>query len=91
MTIIKPGLFLIMQQCPCHKNLLRRMYFGSRSFQILCDDYHKCVEAHEYWAQSKGGQAQERSQEYREMMKGLKNEIKERIRANKKIDTGDLG
>ena len=89
MTIIKPGLFLIMRQYPAHKNRLRRMYFGSRSFQILCDDYQKCVEAQEYWAQSNADQAQDRSKEYREMMEGIKIEIQERINANEKFDAGD--
>lgn len=88
MTVIKPGLFLIMQQCPSRKNLLRRMYLGSRSFQTLCDDYQKCVEAQEYWAQSNADQAQERSKEYREMMEGIEIEIKERINAKENIDAG---
>jgi hypothetical protein len=86
MTVIKPGLFLIMRQCPSHKNMLRRMYLDSRSFQTLCDDYQKCLEAQEYWAQSTAIQAQERSNEYREMMQGIKIEIKERINGNEKKD-----
>lgn len=89
MTVIKPGLFLIMQQCPSHKNLLRRMYLGSRSFQILCDDYQKCVEAQKYWAQSNADQAPERSNEYRDMMEDIETEIKERINAKEKIDDGN--
>ncbi len=79
MTVIKPGLFLIMQQWPSKKNILRRMYRGSRSFQTLCDDYQKCIEAMKYWTQSDYVQALERCNEYQDMMNGLENEIKERI------------
>ena len=81
MSVIHPGLFLIMQQFPSEKDNLRRMYMGSQSFQTLCEDYQKCTEALAYWRRSGQKQAMERSHEYKELRKGLEEEIKECIGA----------
>ena len=48
MSVIHPGLFLIMHRFPSEKNNLRRLYLNSQSFQTLCDDYQKCTEAIEH-------------------------------------------
>ncbi|WP_419662274.1 hypothetical protein Dvar_27280 [Desulfosarcina variabilis str. Montpellier] len=79
MSVINPGLFLIMQRFPSAKDNLRQMYLSSPSFQSLCDDYQKCTEAIEHWTRSGHDQASERSREYRELRKSLESEIKERI------------
>ena len=81
MSVIHPGLFLIMHRFPSEKNNLRQLYLDSQSFQILCDDYQKCTEAIEHWTQSAHDQAPQRSREYRELRQGLEWEIKERIDA----------
>jgi hypothetical protein len=81
MSVIHPGLFLIMHRFPSEKNNLRRLYLDSQSFQTLCDDYQKCTEAIEHWTHSRHDQALARSREYRELRQGLEWEIKERIDA----------
>ncbi|BBO74831.1 hypothetical protein DSCW_22480 [Desulfosarcina widdelii] len=81
MSVIHPGLFLILERFPSEKDNLRRMYTRSQSFQTLCDDYQKCTEALAYWRQSGQDQALERSSEYEELKQGLEEEIKERIGA----------
>ena len=59
MSVIHPGLFLILERFPSEKDNLRRMYTRSQSFQTLCDDYQKCTEALAYWRQSGQDQALE--------------------------------
>jgi hypothetical protein len=81
MSVIHPGLFLIMQRFPSQKDKLRRLYLSSPSFQTLCEDYHKCTEALEHWMQSKHENALERSREYRELKQGLESEVEEHIGA----------
>ena len=45
MAVIHPGLFLIMQRFPAERDHLRSLYLNSQSFQTLCDDYQKCMDA----------------------------------------------
>ena len=79
MSVIHPGLFLIMQEFPSYKDKLRAMYMRSQSFQTLCDDYQECTKALEHWMRSRHEKASERSREYRELKQCLECEIKERI------------
>lgn len=79
MSIIHPGLFLIMSRFPSDKDALRRMYRNSQSFQNLCDDYRKCLKAISYWTASVDDLAAERSREYVELCQDLEWEIRELI------------
>lgn len=81
MSVIHPSLFLIMQRFPAQKDLLRRRYLKSSSFQTLCDDYRKCTQALEHWTRSEHALAPERSRDYQELLQGLENEIAELIGA----------
>ncbi len=79
MSVIHPGLFLIMQQFPSAKDSLRRLYRSSASFQTLCDDYQSCTNAIAHWTRSQQEQALERRREYQELKRSLECEIEERI------------
>ncbi len=79
MSVIHPGLFLIMRRFPFEKDNLRQLYLSSQSFQTLCDDYQKCTEALEHWTRSGHEQAPARSREYQELRQGLEWEIRAHI------------
>jgi len=79
MSVIHPGLFLIMQRYPAHKDALRRMYLSSPSFQTLCDDYQQCSQALEHWTRSEHALAPELSRDYHQLLQGLESEIKELV------------
>jgi hypothetical protein len=81
MSMIHPGLFLIMQRFPSQRDRLRRLYLSSPSFQTICDDYQKCTEALEHWMRSGHDNASERSREYQELKQSLESEVEERIGA----------
>ena len=81
MSMIHPGLFLIMQRFPSQRNRLRRLYLSSPSFQTICDDYQKCTEALEHWMRSGHDNASERSREYQELKQSLESEVEEHIGA----------
>lgn len=83
MSVIHPGLFLIMRKFPSHKDHLRRLYLRSESFQTLCDDYKKCVDAMARWLPSGPEQVPQRSDEYLELMIELESEIEELIRSER--------
>ena len=84
MSIIRPGLFLVMQRFPNKKDELRHMYLTSQTFQAFCDDYHKCTNALEYWTRSDHEEAEKRSREYRELRENLESEIMEIINGDEK-------
>lgn len=75
MTVIHPGLFLILQRFPDHKDALRQMYRESESFQSTCYQYQKCSEALRYWAKSRRADAPDRHREYMMLLHELELEI----------------
>ena len=75
MTIITPGLFLVMNRFPDRRNELRQMYRTSESFESLCLNYQKCSAALDYWGKSKSEQAPERQREYAALLQELELEI----------------
>jgi hypothetical protein len=79
MPVIHPGLFLIMQRFPDHKDVLRQLHHQNEPFQTLCDDYKKCKSALDHWALSKHELAPDRYREYLELKKDLESEIQQRL------------
>ncbi len=77
MSIIHPGLFLIMRRFPTQRNALRCLYMNNSTFQAVCHDYQECEMALAHWRQSPEDQAQERYFEYLELLQSLELEIKE--------------
>ena len=75
MTIITPGLFLVMNRFPDRRNALRQLYRSSESFESLCLNYQKCSDALVYWGKSEGKQATDRHEEYSELLLELELEI----------------
>ena len=75
MTVIQPGLFLIMQRFPDNRDVLRQRFLNSEYFQSLCKDYQKCSEALSYWAKSDHEYARDRYQEYCLLLQELESDI----------------
>ena len=75
MTVIHPGLFLILRRFPDHKEDLRQMHRTSESFQSICHNYQKCSEALDYWAKSSRSEAPDRHREYKMLLEELELEI----------------
>jgi hypothetical protein len=75
MTVIHPGLFLILQRFPDHKDALRQMYRESESFQSICYQFQKCQEAVRYWAKSERPEAADRHREYMTLLHELELEV----------------
>jgi predicted enzyme involved in methoxymalonyl-ACP biosynthesis len=64
-----------MKRFPDNKDALRQMYRASKSFQSICQNYQKCSEALNYWAESEDENAPEREKEYSELLQELELEI----------------
>jgi hypothetical protein len=75
MAVIHPSLFLIMKLFPDRKNALRQMYRTSKTFQSICQNYQKCSEALNYWAESEDENASDREKEYAALLQELELEI----------------
>jgi hypothetical protein len=75
MTVIHPGLFLLLRRFPNQKGTLRRIYHSSESFQSICHNYQKCSEALHYWAKSSRSEAPDRHREYKMLLEELELEI----------------
>jgi hypothetical protein len=76
MTVIHPGLFLILRRFPDHKDALRQMHRTSESFQSTCHNYQKCTEALHYWTKSSRSEAPDRNREYKMLLHELETEVK---------------
>jgi hypothetical protein len=75
MTVIQPGLFLLMQRFPDNKDVLRHRFLNSKSFQSICKDYQSCSDALAYWAKSERENAPDRHREYCVLLQELESDI----------------
>ena len=75
MSVIQPGLFLILQRFPHQKDALRRLYRTSESFQAICHSYQQCTKALDYWSASSKKESPNRQLEYSQLIIELEQEI----------------
>lgn len=75
MTIIHPGLFLLIERYPDRGPALRCLYAKSTGFQALCADYQQCSEAIRYWSKSEDESGPVRHREYQALLNELETEI----------------
>jgi hypothetical protein len=75
MTVIQPGLFLLMQRFPDKKDVLRHRFLDSKSFQSICKDYQRCSDALAYWAKSERENAPDLHREYCVLLQDLEVDI----------------
>ncbi len=91
MSVIYPGLFSVMRRFPAEKDTLRRIYLNNRTFQVICVDYQRCVDAHDYWSHSEDDRASERCCEYKELQKNLEQEVEDFLSCAHRVDTDSKG
>ena len=75
MSIIHPGLFLLIERYPERGPDLSCLYAKSPGFQALCADYQRCSEAIRYWSNSEKENGPDRHSEYQALLKELEAEI----------------
>ena len=83
MTMVPPGLFIVMKQFPGHKEVVKRLFAESENFRSVCEDYRICSEALRYWNQSASEEATARRQEYAGILQDLEGEILENLLGSK--------
>lgn len=73
----------IRKRFPNQKNTLDLLMAKDPEFLSLCEDYDACVDALNYWAESKTPEAEMRVKEYRNICRRLEDEVAEAIKALK--------
>ncbi len=85
-TIIRPGLFLVIERFPDRRDLFKRLYAEQEGFRSLCENYRQCIDALCYWAHADTKVAPERHREYHSILHELEKEIR-RYRRDDQITT----
>ncbi len=83
MTVIRKGLFPVIQRFPNHKDTVKRLFSESETFQAMCEDYMKCAEALRYWNHIESEEALARREEYVTLMQDLGAEILQSLNESK--------
>ena len=65
----------IQERFPDKKHTIDRLMAEDAEFLVLCEDFHACVNALRYWANSKEPEAETRVKEYRTLVRELLEEI----------------
>ena len=76
MSVIHPGVFLVLKRYQGSEDILRRLYLEDKTFKSICEDYQKCAEALEHWNQSTLEKAPMRVNEYSALLAELEEEIR---------------
>jgi hypothetical protein len=75
-NLTQSGLLAVLERFPEQKGAIRTLYLKSESFQTLCSDYEQCAAAFSYWNGEPGQEALRRSQEYRDLLAELDEEVR---------------
>jgi hypothetical protein len=75
MTVIQHSLFSLFKRFPERMEEFRALLRNSESFKTLCEDYHRCTKARQYWERSLSENAPARMREYEALMHELEEEI----------------
>lgn len=75
MAVIQPGLFMVLERFPDHRNTVSRLYGSSDFFRSLCTSYQQCTTAARYWAKAESAEASQRHREYLALLHELEMEI----------------
>ena len=79
MSIIRTGLFAVMERFPHCKADIKQLFSEDYSFQTLCEDYKKCAEALQHWKKSTSKEGVARQKEYAALLRDLEAEILENL------------
>ena len=75
MPISYTGLPVVLSKFPDREETIKRLFKKNETFQTLCDDYRKCLEALKYWNQAESEEAPARRKEYESLLRDLGEEI----------------
>ena len=75
MTVINSRVFHVLEKFPDRSGEIKRLFKESPSFQTICGDYRKCIEALHHWNQSHAKEAPARREEYATLLHDLEVEI----------------
>ena len=79
MSASETSLTSVLERFPDRKDTLKQLFREKRSFQTLCEDRRRCAEALKYWCRSDAEEAEERKNEYSELLLDLEIEIVQNI------------
>ena len=77
MPIVYTGLPTVLSRFPDHQETIKRLFREKETFQTLCEDYRKCLEALKYWNRCSSPDAPKRRAEYSDLLEELEAEILE--------------
>ena len=75
MAVIHSSLLYVLNRFPSRKDAICRFFRENEEFQIICDDYWRCLDAIKRWDQSQSQEASARRREYVDLLQELEMEI----------------
>ena len=75
MSVIQTSVFTVVKRFPDRKEAVKRLFRESDTFQTVCEDYRRCVEALRHWNQSASEVAPARREEYVALLKDTEAEV----------------
>jgi hypothetical protein len=75
MNVIHSNLFYVVNRFPDRKNTILQFYRKNQNFQVICDDYRRCIQALKQWNEFSNDKALARREEYADLLIELELEI----------------
>ena len=73
MTVIQKVPFSIIERFPNHQDAISRIFRENETFRTICEDYQLCTRTLAHWNQLDSGEAPERIEEYKAVLRGSGN------------------
>ncbi|MFP3866812.1 MAG: hypothetical protein ACLFUU_01445 [Desulfobacteraceae bacterium] len=67
----------VLKNFPEEGAKIRQLFQQSPAFQSLCEDYHDCLTAWQYWRQASAPEAPNLSRSYAELLQELEQEVQQ--------------
>jgi len=80
---VKDGTCHSRERFPEKKDKIDLLMGEDAEFLALCEDYDVCVNAFQYWSNSKGPEAEIRTKEYRDLTLELEEEMTQSLESMK--------
>lgn len=75
MKILQLSLFSVLERFSDRREAIRSRFVKSETFKAICEDYKICLETLRHWRRFEGEGAEQRQQEYSDLLKELEEEI----------------
>jgi hypothetical protein len=73
------GYASVVERFPEYREIFKRLFESSPSFQTLCEEYEDCLRAMRYWRESSFPEAPEFRNEFSSLLRELEEEILENV------------